>query len=113
MPDIGFVVCDPTWDEFSQIDYIHLTTSVGANFGGGLEMELPDGVYEIPPYPMVLGSASTFNKIRWSYTIQITVLEANIQPSDQFVLDAGLVVGSISVVIVIAIVVWAFKKKSD
>ena len=116
VPEVGFVVCDPTWNLFNQIDYIHLTTSVGSNFGGGLEMEIPNGIYEIPAYPMVIGSASTFNNLRWSYTIKITVLEANLEALSaamDFQLEMGLVIGIVITILSISIVTWALRHKKS
>lgn len=115
VPDIGFVVSDPTWNLFNQIDYIHLTTSVGANFGGGLEMEVINGISEIPAYPMVIGSANTFNNLRWSYTIKITVLEANLSllAAMEFQVEMGLIIGVVITILSVSIVIWALRYKKS
>lgn len=111
VPEVGFVISDPTWNKFNNIDYIHLTTSVGANFGGGLEMEILDGIYEIPAYPMVIGDSTTFGNLRWNYTIEITVLESNLQTPPQFEFDMGLIIAVIIVIFSIALVVWALSHR--
>ncbi len=85
LPNFGWIACDPTWDQNynykNHIDYIHLTTAHGQDFGEGIVPDptevQPDLVlteFSITPLILVTGA----QQYVYNYELRVKVTETNL-----------------------------------
>jgi len=99
VPNIGWIACDPTWDEvgdyFNYIDYFHLNLNVGAWFSVPL---FPDtGEFGSPCIVSVVPPSSTFD---FEYNLNIKVINTNFNFTEIIVI---IVIVSIVGVVIIGV----------
>ena len=98
IPEIGWIACDPTWDEtgdyFNHIDYFRLNFNIGAWFS---IPELPDES-EFPHPCLVYMLSSTFD---YDYSLNLKVISINLNTLDLLVI---IIISSIAVIVIIGIV---------
>ncbi|MHA1727193.1 MAG: transglutaminase-like domain-containing protein [Promethearchaeota archaeon] len=113
IPGYGWIQCDPTWggDYFNRIDYLHLTTSIGSNYGPGIELDLPS-MSEIPSYALILGYEPTFDNIRYDFSIKITVLDVQLSETENNIFQDNFwtFVAIFIVVSVVALITFVITK---
>lgn len=109
IPGNGFIVSDPTWADggeyFNRIDSIHLATSIGENYGGGIEPPLG---FSITEFPIILPLYGGFSKenLFLDYTMRITVVDSNYNGTD------FLMYIPIGILIVVIIgVIWLMSRR--
>ena len=99
VPNIGWIACDPTWDEngdyFNYIDYFHLNLNIGAWFSTPL---LPDES-EFPHPCIVYMDSSTFV---YEYNLNLKVISSNFNYTEIIVI---IVIGVILAVLAIGIII--------
>lgn len=100
IPDVGWIVCDPTWKEayFNGIDFLRFNLNVGAWF------HLPgtnppfDRISEFPILPAPICTNHTVYDFQ--YSIEVTVLETDLIPSSElsiyFIIFTILGVGAVT-----------------
>jgi len=97
VPNIGWIACDPTWDEsgdyFNYIDYFHLNLNLGAWFS---IPGLPDES-EFPHPCIVYMLSSTFD---YEYSMNLKVISGDINITEIIVI---IVIGSIVGVVIIGV----------
>ncbi|MBN1216394.1 MAG: transglutaminase domain-containing protein [Candidatus Lokiarchaeota archaeon] len=110
--NIGWIPADPTWagsnqNYFNRIDYLRFTDNVGAN-------------WTIPPFPDVYGefpfpyitATSGADPSSVMYTMDVTVLETNLNPDNfMMIIIIAVIIGV--VVVVTALVFLAVKKSKN
>ncbi len=107
VPNIGWIACDPTWDEtgdyFNYIDYFHLNLNIGAWFS---IPGLPDDS-EFPHPCIVYDVSSTFD---YDYNLNLKVISTDINITEIIVI---IVIGSIVgiVIVVVALLIRSNRKK--
>ncbi len=81
IPDIGWIVCDPTWKEgyFNGIDFLRFNLNVGAWFFLPGASPGYNYISEFPINPSPICSDHT--AYDFQYSIEVTVLETNLRPS--------------------------------
>ena len=79
VPNIGWIVCDPTWgtNYFNRIDFLRFNLNVGANFFLPPYFTVSEFGNPIFGYP----SLASFT---YRYDVDITVIESNLLPLEQF-----------------------------
>ena len=83
IPGYGFISTDPTFCQsdkrkyMNSIDYIHLFSSVGENFGAGIDPPLPSSTVEFGFLPYII--SSDLNNLRWSVRIDIEIISADLK----------------------------------
>ena len=79
VPDIGWITCDPTWkgNYFNSIDFLRFNLNVGANFFFPPDSTVSE--FGNPIFVYSMGATYTFN-----YEIDISVIESNLLPLEQF-----------------------------
>ena len=96
VPNVGWIACDPTWDEngdyFNYIDYFHLNLNIGAWFS---IPGLPDES-EFPHPCIVYMLSSTFD---YEYNLNIKVISTNLNITEIIVII--VIVSIVGVVIVV------------
>jgi len=102
VPNIGWIACDPTWDEtgdyFNHIDYFRLNFNIGAWFS---IPKLPDES-EFPHPCLVYMLSSTFD---YEYNLNLKVISINLNIPDIVVIVvisvilAGLTIGIIFLIV--------------
>ncbi|MHA1732169.1 MAG: transglutaminase-like domain-containing protein [Promethearchaeota archaeon] len=107
LPNYGWIACDPTWsqtyDYYNRIDYIHLTTAHGQDFGEGinpspLTPQNPEiSEFTITPYMLATGS----KYYTYDFTMTIKVTGTNLQ--DKSTIPTSLI-AFIVVMVVISVV---------
>jgi len=97
VPNVGWIACDPTWDEtgdyFNHIDYVRLNFNIGAWFS---IPELPDES-EFPHPCLVYILSSTFD---YEYNLNLKVISTNLNIPDIVVI---IVIGVILTIVIIGI----------
>jgi len=97
VPNIGWIACDPTWDEsgdyFNFIDYFHLNLNIGAWFS---IPGLPDES-EFPHPCIVYSITSTFD---YEYNLNLKVIRADTDIAEMIVI---IVIVSIVGIVIIGI----------
>ncbi len=98
VPNIGWIACDPTWDEtgdyFNRIDYFRLNFNIGAWFSIPI---LPDES-EFPHPCLVYMLSSTFD---YDYSLNLKVISTNLHTLDLLVI---IIICSIVGIVIIGIV---------
>lgn len=110
VPGNGFIVSDPTWADggeyFNRIDSIHLVTSIGENYGGGIEPALGFSITEFPIILPLYGGFSQ-DSLFLDYTMRITVIDSNYNAID------FLMYIPIGILIVVIIgVIWLMSRRN-
>ena len=109
IPDHGFIVCDPTWSEsgeyFNRIDSIHLATTIGENYGGGIDPPLGFSTTEFPIILPMYGGFSQ-ESLFLDFTMRITVVDSNYN-ANNFLMYFPI---GILIVVIIA-VIWLMSRK--
>jgi transglutaminase-like putative cysteine protease len=109
VPNIGWIACDPTWDEvgdyFNYIDYFHLNLNVGAWFS---VPEFPDeSEFSSPCIISMLYPSSTFT---FEYGMNIKVISGGINMTEIIVII--VVVSIVGVVIIgVTLLIRSSRKK--
>jgi transglutaminase-like putative cysteine protease len=108
VPGYGFVSMDPTFAQSDKktynnyMDYRHIFSSVGENFGGGIDPPLPSPYVEFGFFPYV-----TTNKpfhLKYAMNMDITVLDAIIKTIPKIPFDlTTLIVVSLGTIALIGI----------
>ena len=107
VPNIGWIACDPTWDEdadyFNYIDYFHLNLNIGAWFSiPGLSDES-----EFPHPCIVYMDSSTFD---YEYNMNIKVIRGGINITEIIVII--VIVSIVGVVIIgVTLLIRSSRKK--
>ncbi|MFX1419102.1 MAG: transglutaminase family protein, partial [Promethearchaeota archaeon] len=108
VPEIGWIVCDPTWNSggsyFNRIDFLHFNLNVGANF-----LFPPYGIVSEFGNPGIIYNPSL--DYEYNYNVRITVLEANLAPLAPFPLFVVIFIGAGVAVVLIAIALIMRRKK--
>jgi hypothetical protein len=109
VPDIGWIVCDPTWgtNYFNRIDFLRFNLNVGANFF-------------LPPYFTVsefgnpIFGYPEFATFTYRYDVDITVIESNLLPLEQFPLLFLIFIGIgvTAVLLTIGLIIKRRRKKN-
>ncbi|MHA1821827.1 MAG: transglutaminase-like domain-containing protein [Promethearchaeota archaeon] len=106
IPQYGWISCDPTWgksgyDFLNRIDYLHLPTSFGENYGGGIDPSPNETLQEFPISPLMMFTTSLNYKLYTNFMIKITVLDKEIQYNNNLwqILIVFLVLGLISIIL--------------
>ncbi|GAH34066.1 unnamed protein product, partial [marine sediment metagenome] len=109
VPNIGWIACDPTWDEvgdyFNYIDYFHLNLNVGAWFSVPI---FPDtSEFGSPHIVSVLPPLSTYD---FEYNLNIRVINTNFISTEIVVI---IVIVSIvgAVIVFVTLLIRSSRKK--
>ncbi|MBY9016842.1 MAG: transglutaminase domain-containing protein [Candidatus Lokiarchaeota archaeon] len=107
VPNIGWIACDPTWDEtenyFNHIDYFHLNLNIGAWFS---IPELPDES-EFPHPCIVYIESSTFD---YEYTLNLKVISINLDITEIIIIVVIVSIVGI-VIVVVTLLIRSNRKK--
>jgi len=107
VPNIGWIACDPTWDEtgdyFNYIDYYHLNLDIGAWFSVPL---LPDES-EFGNPCIVYTLSSTFD---YDYNLNLKVISANMNITEIIVIIVMVSIVGI-VIVVVTLLIRSNRKK--
>lgn len=108
VPNIGWIASDPTWKTgyFNNIDYLRFHLNVGANIFFPPDSTVSE--FANPIFAYSGGATFTF-----SYDIDITVIESNLLPLEQFPLLFAIFigVGAAAVLFTLIIIVKRSRKK--
>ncbi|MHA1986653.1 MAG: transglutaminase-like domain-containing protein [Promethearchaeota archaeon] len=109
VPEIGWIVCDPTWGTsyFNKIDFLRFNQNIGANFFLPPSFTVSEFGNPIFVYPM----SATFT---YGYEIDITVIESNLSAPEPFPI-AFLIfigIGVVAVLLTIGIIIKRNRKKN-
>jgi hypothetical protein len=94
IPNYGFVSLDPTLVRTDRLrytnlfEYTYIISSVGENYGGGIDPTFPSNVIEWGIIPYIISPSSK----DWSFTLKFTVLETNnlfVIPSEAYFVIIG------------------------
>ena len=99
VPNIGWIACDPTWDEtanyFNHIDYLHFNLNVGAWFS---IPQLAD-ISEFPHPCIIFMESSDFN---YDYNFKVSVESVDLIVSEIIIF---VIIGVILAVLAIGIII--------
>lgn len=116
IPGYGFVSMDPTFAQadkkkyMNYMDYIHIFSSVGENFGGGIDPTLPHPWVEFGFVPYV--TTNKLANLKYAMTIDIEVVAANIKKIPLIPFDTHtLILVSVGTIALVGITVLLNKKK--
>ncbi|MHA1340079.1 MAG: transglutaminase-like domain-containing protein [Promethearchaeota archaeon] len=110
VPNYGWVSCDPTFGFGNRESFmfrtteIHLPFTIGENFGGGIDPNLPQPSTELAILPYLWAVQSN---VLFQLDIKITILDVQIYAENYLYL---IVVG-IAIITVVAIVIYAFGRR--
>lgn len=109
VPEIGWIACDPTWKSnyFNRIDFLRFNLNVGANFF-------------LPPYFTVsefgnpIFGYPEFATFTYRYDVDMTVIESNLLPLEQFPLLFLIFIGIgvTAVLLTIGLIIKRRRKKN-
>ena len=107
VPNIGWIACDPTWDEngdyFNYIDYYHLNLNIGAWFS---IPGLPDES-EFPHPCIIYMLSSTFD---YDYNLNLKVISTNMNITEIIVIIVIVSIVGV-VIIVVTLLIRSNRKK--
>ena len=111
VPNVGWIACDPTWDEigdyFNHIDYFHLNLNIGAWFS---IPDLPDES-EFPHPCIVYMISSTFD---YEYNVNLKVISTNLNiPEIIIIVVIGVILACVIIGITLLIVRSRKKRFKD
>jgi hypothetical protein len=113
IPDIGWIVCDPTWGNgyFNHIDFLRFNLNIGAWFFMPGATPPNNYISEFPINPSPV--ASDHSAYSYEYSIEITVLGSNFIPESPFpmMVVIFIAVGTVIPLILILIAVKKGRKK--
>ena len=108
VPNVGWIACDPTWDEranyFNHIDYLRLNLNIGAWFS---IPQLSDKS-EFPHPCIVYTDSSTFD---YEYTFKISVVGVNIAASELIIIITISVILAVLAIGITIIIMRGRKKR--
>ncbi|MHA1111317.1 MAG: transglutaminase-like domain-containing protein [Promethearchaeota archaeon] len=96
VPGYGFVSMDPTFAQSGKrtysnyMDYIHIFSSVGENFGGGIEPALPQSTEEFGFIPFVW--TNKISSLKYAMTMDIDVVDVNIKKIPKIPFDTSTLI---------------------
>ncbi|MFX1234060.1 MAG: transglutaminase family protein [Promethearchaeota archaeon] len=111
VPNIGWIACDPTWNNganyFNRIDSLRFASNIGAWFTIPL---LPE-ISEFPNPCIVYDTDADFN---YDYNVVITVIESSKLPLDPLtiIITVGTIAAIVSVIILIIVISNKRKKRA-
>jgi len=106
VPSIGWIACDPTWNEnvdySNRIDYLRLNLNVGAWFS------IPE-LSPLSEFPHPCIVSDKYADTTFQYSLKVTVLSTNLLPD--YVLIWIIVLSSVAGVIIVVTLIVALKRR--
>jgi len=110
VPNIGWIACDPTWDEevdyFNHIDYWRFNFNIGAWFS---IPELPNES-EFPHPCLVYQGDSSFD---YEYNFKVVVIDTDLYFPDFITIIIILIIIVAVIIVVVAIIIYTKKKRKS
>jgi hypothetical protein len=110
VPNIGWIACDPTWNEevdyFNHIDYLRFNFNIGAWFS---IPQLSDES-EFPHPCLVYEGDSSFD---YEYNFKVVVISTNLHFPDFITIIIILIIIVAVIIVVVAIIIYTKKKRKS
>ncbi len=108
VPNIGWIACDPTWNEevdyFNNIDYLRFNFNIGAWFS---IPELSDES-EFPHPCIVYQKSSSFD---YEYNFKVVVIDTDLHSPDFITIIIFLIIIVAVIIVLVAIIIYTKKKR--